>query len=105
MKIKTAQQSPTSMPAVKPKNQQLEREERPVNYKFQYQEPPIVVHRSSNRIICKGDTSKYAQSNRDGQDRGFHSPKSEAYKPIGVFQKVVPVIEELKTELDNSVEF
>jgi hypothetical protein len=44
------------------------------------------------------------KSNLDGQKRGWFSPDQLQYRPIGTFQKVVPVIEELKLQLENCKE-
>jgi hypothetical protein len=58
-----------------------------------FEEPPNIIHRSHNRIIVAGQKEV---SNLDALPRGWKSPLTQPYKPIGVFQKVVPVIEELK---------
>lgn len=75
----------------------------PRTYKYCYVEPPVIVHRSANRIIVAGDGSQNSP-NLDGLPRGWKSPQALPYRPIGVFQKVVPVIEELKSQLENSLE-
>lgn len=49
-------------------------------------------------------SSQSAKPNLDGQARGWKSPATLPYRPIGVFQKVVPVIEELKTQLEFALE-
>ena len=73
------------------------------DYRYRYQEPPYVIHRSANRIIVAGQTAK--PNIEEGVERGWRSPETEPYKAIGVFNKVVPVIEELKSQLEYSNEF
>jgi hypothetical protein len=54
-----------------------------------------VIHRSANRIIVAGDNIKQPSA-QDKLPRGWMAPMDKPYRAIGVFQKVVPVIEELK---------
>ena len=62
--------------------------------KYLYEEPPVVVHRSANRMILENDHMLYKP--KKDLLRGWLSPENVPYRPIGNFQKVVPVIEEIK---------
>lgn len=62
----------------------------------------MVLHRSQNRLIYQGDNKR---TENPEHERGWLSPREKPYRPVGVFQKVVPIIEELKSELDNCVEY
>ena len=72
-------------------------------YRYSYQAPPQIIHRSGNRIIIAGDNIKSSQQ-EDGLLRGWKAPMDRPYRALGVFQRVVPVIEELKAQLDHSLE-
>lgn len=63
----------------------------------------MIIHRSANRVIFAG-ANQTNKPNLDGALRGWKSPQSLPYRPIGTFQKVVPVIEELKVQLENCLE-
>ena len=77
--------------------------EPPRNYRFQFEEQPLIIHRSQNRIIVAGDTKRF-QKGQDAEPCGQKSPESQPYRPNGVLQRVVPVIEELKVQLENTLE-
>ena len=61
-----------------------------------------MIHRSKNRIICVGDADIYKPTERI--KRGWFSPDGEPYRPLGDVQNHVPVIEELKIQLENTTE-
>ena len=63
----------------------------------------MVIHRSAARVI-RANESAMIKQNLDGVPRGWHSPLDSEYRPVGQFENIVPVIEELKTQLDNSGE-
>ena len=42
-------------------------------YKYQYQEPPYVIHRSLNKVVIAGRKNQ-TRPNLDGELRGWKSP-------------------------------
>ena len=57
-----------------------------------------MIHRSENRLIVAGNKTQY----NDCKFAGWNSKITEPYKPIGTFQKVVPILEELKEQLEHT---
>ena len=69
----------------------------------------MVIHRSANKIIVKeaGQPLKNTRPTLENEEDnfcGWNTPAHKYYKPVGTFHKVVPVIEELKLQLDNAVD-
>ena len=69
----------------------------------------MVIHRSANKIIVSEPRQprRDARSSFEAQEDkfcGWNTPAHKYYKPMGTFHKVVPVIEELKLQLDNALD-
>lgn len=54
----------------------------------------MIVHRTANKIVVLGQNKK---SIKDSEPKGWNSPQFLPYRPYGVLNTVVPVIEELKS--------
>ena len=61
------------------------------------------MHRSQNRVITLG-SSKLRKQNFDQKIETWFSNPTDPFKQVGTFQKVVPIVEELKYQLENTAE-
>jgi hypothetical protein len=59
----------------------INEDKRRKRYTFHWEEQPMVVHRSANRVILAGDAEIF--KGKKNLDRGWRSPEGVPYRPIG----------------------
>ena len=66
---------------------------------------PLIIHRDAHSIVLASHQGMYkTERNLDGQGPkwGWRADEKKPYKAVGNFVNIIPVIEELKSNLPNT---